>query len=442
MCDTFVVLPPQTADGAVIFGKNSDREPNEAQSLEFHPAAGHAPGATVQCTYMEIPQANETYAVLLSRPFWMWGAEMGANERGLVMGNEAVFTKMPVDKTSGLTGMDLLRLALERADTAENAVETLVALLADHGQGGICGYEEKRMGYHNSYIAADPNEAWLLETAGPLWAARRITTAYAISNGLTIGEDFDRSHPDLVDTAKKRGWLKKGDNFNFARCYSDWFYTTFSACRTRQETAEIYLGEHGESFHLPAAFSLLRDHGPGEYRPDSHFLGNRICAHAGNALARNATQTTASLVAHLSPEDRTFWATGTAAPCTGLFKPLWFESGGLPDIGPKPGALYDPETLWWHHEGLHRSVLTDHGRRLPAYGQERDRMEARWVADAKGVEEKDRQAFSAAAFADARSRTDQWIQQVRAIAPETRQGWIYRRYWEKQNRQAKMPAIF
>jgi len=35
MCDTFVALPSAAGGSGVIFGKNSDREPNEAQALEF-----------------------------------------------------------------------------------------------------------------------------------------------------------------------------------------------------------------------------------------------------------------------------------------------------------------------------------------------------------------------------------------------------------------------
>lgn len=204
MCDTFVALPSITAAGSVVFGKNSDREPNEAQALEYYPARCHTVPAKVQCTYLAVPQAKETYAILIGRPFWMWGAEMGANEKGVVIGNEAVWTRMPLTKTSGLTGMDLLRLALERSATATNALETLVDLLAEFGQGGICGYEDKRMAYHNSFLIADPREAWVLETAADLWAAVKIKDYYSISNGLSIGEAFDESHPRLIENARQK----------------------------------------------------------------------------------------------------------------------------------------------------------------------------------------------------------------------------------------------
>jgi hypothetical protein len=54
MCDTMVALGSATADGAVMFAKNCDREPGER----------------VQCTCVDVPQVETTHATLLSRPFW------------------------------------------------------------------------------------------------------------------------------------------------------------------------------------------------------------------------------------------------------------------------------------------------------------------------------------------------------------------------------------
>ena len=173
--------------------------------------------------------------------------------------------------------------------------------MAEFGQGGICGYEDKRMAYHNSFIIADPRQGWVLETAGHLWAALKISDFYAISNGLTIGEHFDACHPELIETARRKGWLKKGQAFHFARCYSDWFYTTFSASRRRRDRSRNLIQACKGSMDVLSAFRILRDHQELDYQPGSHFLGDRICAHAANKPARHASQTTGSLVAHLKP---------------------------------------------------------------------------------------------------------------------------------------------
>ena len=154
MCDTLVALPSATSDGAMLLAKNSDRHPNEAQVVELHAAREHAPGARLRCTYLEIPQAPKTHSVLLGRPFWMWGAEMGVNEHGVAIGNEAVFTREPQLSEPALTGMDLLRLGLERAATADEALEVVTGLLEKHGQGGECGYDGE-LRYDNGFLIAD-----------------------------------------------------------------------------------------------------------------------------------------------------------------------------------------------------------------------------------------------------------------------------------------------
>ncbi len=138
-----------------------------------NPAQDYPAGSSVRLTYIEIPQVEHTFATLLSKPFWMWGAEMGVNEHGVAIGNEAVFTKIPYVKDGSLTGMDLLRLGLERGSTAYEALMVITGLLSTYGQGGNCGFQHK-LYYHNSFIIADPQTAWVLETAGPQWAARQV----------------------------------------------------------------------------------------------------------------------------------------------------------------------------------------------------------------------------------------------------------------------------
>ena len=43
MCDTFGIKMSWTGTGASIFGKNSDREPDETQVIVSHPAKSYNP---------------------------------------------------------------------------------------------------------------------------------------------------------------------------------------------------------------------------------------------------------------------------------------------------------------------------------------------------------------------------------------------------------------
>jgi dipeptidase len=441
MCDTVVATPEATPDGITVFGKNSDREPNEAHLLVCIPAAEHPSRSRVKCTYIDIPQVEHTYAVLLAKPFWIWGAEMGANEHGLVIGNEAVFTRVPHEKGNALVGMDLLRLALERATTARDAVVVITELLLEHGQGGNCGFQH-RLFYHNSFIMADPYDAWVLETAGPHWAARQVKGVYSISNGLTINREWDLASPKLVTYAVEQGWCKGPDDFDFARCYSDFLYTKFSDCRSRQCRTFNLLSSRQGDISVATVIAALRDHGgdgEGDWRPDKRLTGASVCMHAGFGPIRSS-QTTGSMVSHLHPDHATHFVTGTAAPCTSIFKPVWLDAH-LPDTGPVPIGTYNIASLYWRHESLHRSTLRDYATFIQLYRAERDTIEQEFVGGAPTLSNRtaaERSAFSTRCFAEADAVEARWLERLSSAKAQKRRNPLYAIAWNKLNRQAAM----
>ena len=371
-----------------------------------------------------MPQVEQTFEVLLCKPFWIWGAEMGANEHGVAIGNEAVFTKVPYEKSPGLIGMDFLRLALERSRTAQEALTVITGLLATHGQGGNCGYPGKLF-YHNSFLIADPRDAWVLETAGRQWAAERVQDVRSISNCITIGERWDLASPDLVNYAVERRWCRGREDFHFGRCYSDFLYTRFSdavgGSAGRLPCSQAKQGHLSVTDLLGA----LRDHGAGAvptWTPARGLIGATVCDHAGFGPIR-ISQTTGSMVSHLTPDVQTHFVTGTAAPCTSVFKPVWLGAE-LPSTGPAPTGVYDEASLFWRHEALHRATLRNYAAGLPLYAAERDALERQFVAEAlvfRGRPTPDRAAYSANCFAAADEAEFGWCERLAgAHLPDSR----------------------
>ena len=450
MCDTFVALPGATRDGSVIFAKNSDREPNEAHEVVHVPAAERVAGRPLRCTYISIPQVARTNAVLLGKPYWIWGAEMGANEHGVVIGNEAVFTKVRHEKEPGLIGMDLLRLGLERADTAEGAVEMITALLEAHGQSGNCGHTHD-LRYDNGFLITDRTEAWVLETAGRDWAARRVERTGSISNAITTGAQFDRASAGLVDRAVANKWCDSPAKFDFSAAYSDWLYTRFADGRTRQCRTSDALVAARSGVDVPWAWHLLGDHGEradakSEWGPADHagagLFGATVCMHAGFGPVR-VSQTTGSWIAHLAPGGLdTHWVTGTSAPCLSLRKPVWFDAAaeaGLPDMGRPPGGTVTPGALWWDFEELHRTVLLDYPHLRALIAAERDEVQARidaLAAQAASGSVADRAQATRTSFEEAARAVSAWTERVRAAAPSRPSRGPFQRAWRGFDRAA------
>jgi len=102
--------------------------------------------------------------------------------------------------------MDMLRAALERAVTPREALQVIVDLLEQFGQGGNCASDGETMYYHNSFLIANADDAWVLETVDKQWAARQVKDVYSISNCLTLGNQWDMASSKLVEFAVQKGF--------------------------------------------------------------------------------------------------------------------------------------------------------------------------------------------------------------------------------------------
>jgi secernin len=200
MCDCLVALPSATGQPFALFAKNSDRPPDEHQLVEWHPP--RLDGGAFATTHIEIaPFDRDTLGCLISRPSWCWGAEHGVNEAGVAIGNEAIYTTLdPRTAAPALIGMDLVRLGLERGESARDAVEVITGLLEQYGQGGTGHDPSGATGakpYWSSFLVADPADAWVIETSGSSWAAEHVVDVRAISNRTTIASfDAEHRHPN------------------------------------------------------------------------------------------------------------------------------------------------------------------------------------------------------------------------------------------------------
>lgn len=429
MCDTMVSVP-SGPDGDVWLAKNSDREASEAQVVEHH--LGRVPTTQkLRATHIEIPEATATLEIAISRPAWMWGAEMGVNERGVAIGNEAVWTRIPVADT-GLTGMDLLRIALERATSADEALDVVTWMLARHGQGGRCGFRSEGFRYHNAFVIADPSRAWLLETAGPFWAAAPVEGTRTTSNVLTLGEEATRFGPGTLEEARRHGFARGGAPLRFREAFASRVMGILSGGDVRRACTARALGRSPASVEVFAG--ALRDHGGHRSVRDGARL-DAPCAHASYLPTRTSGQTTGSMIVRLGKTSRAHLFTGTSSPCLSPFKPLPLGRG-LVDTGPTPNAEgFDPASLFWRHERVHRAVLRDEGARRATVELLRDALEERALAEATTIDA-DR---ASATWEEHRSVLPDWLDRVEAIRPERRFG-PFDAYWRMLDARDHLPT--
>lgn len=384
MCDSLVATGANTRRGVTLFAKNSDRKQGECQPLLQFPAATHPRGAGVRCTHVEVPQVAETYRVLGHSPWWVWGFEHGVNEHGVAIGNQTVFSREPVEETPGLIGMDLVRLGLERGRDAREALEAIASLLERHGQGG-CALAPGAAGYHNSFMIADPEHAWVMETSGRHWAARRVELD-ALSNHMTLGSDWRIASRDLESFARREGWWGERGRVDVACAYRNPAVPGRISEGRLRRSREL-LGEGIGEIDVDYLQGVLRDHLDGGDAPpagaspdDERYF--TLCMHS-----EPVGTTTASLVAPLPADRSAPWPVWVsfATPCTGIFLPVYL-SGVIPDLLSRGGEVPEPDSAWWAFHQLSEVASRDFARFTPVLRREWRALEESIELERLGVE--------------------------------------------------------
>jgi secernin len=352
-CDTFVALGNSTADGSVIFAKASCRHDEENMHFASYPGGTHQPGEMVKCSWIEIPQAPVTYAVKGGQPWWGYGFEMGMNEFGVCAGNELLESKIPVPNDmldTSLNGMDLLRLGLERGKTAYEAMHVVISLLEKYGQFGRCtGDTKTAYTYANSFLFADPNEAWVLETGGYEWIAKKVTTTWTINNVATIEDDYDEISPGLIKMALDNKWYDSRDRFNWTLNMTPEVNAEIKYLRVRD-----MLKTKKGNIDVPFMMQITRDRLEGTF-----MQGRYMPAHYFEHVDYTCWgwSTAGAIVCSLrkdvaDPLKNVMWIC-EASPTTSPFSPHYFISDP-----PKELAIgddqYDADVPWWIFDTLDR----------------------------------------------------------------------------------------
>lgn len=382
MCDTLCV----TGDGRTLFAKNSDRPMREVQTVETF--ARRPAQAALATQYLSIPDTGAA-AVVGSRPDWLFGFEHGVNEHRVAIGNEKIWTiDDPHAAPAALIGMDLVRLGLERARSADDALAVVTTLLEAHGQGGVADADAAEP-YWSSFLIADPAGGWIVETSGRTWVARPTGAGDSISNRVTTTTDWTRASSDVAAGSDFDTWRAPDAPTGVA----DQRLAATRACVARTSTG---LGPRD-------LVAVLRDHGHGPWgepgdtavspvptEVDANWNGISVCMHISGYQC-----TTSSMIAEL-PDDPAaplrVWA-ALGSPCVSVYVPGFGVDAVAPELA---------DAAEWHRFELLRDRAEAGAEALGAIRAQLAPVEAELWAEADGLVAAgaaSQQAFAAGAWA-------------------------------------------
>jgi len=219
-CTNFLVTKGASADGSTMITYTCDGE--FLPHLRYLPPEDHDPG-----DYEEIKNWGGKGLGKIKQVPHTYGVVQLMNEHQLVIGETTFTGREDLRNPDGLLHYwTLMRLALQRARTAREAIRVMAELVEEYGYRST----------GESFSIADPNEVWIMEMIGPgpggkgaIWVARRVPDGYvcAHANMARIGE-FPLDDPEnciysdnVISFAVEKGYYdpSSGEPFRFNSAY-------------------------------------------------------------------------------------------------------------------------------------------------------------------------------------------------------------------------------
>ena len=177
-----------------------------------------------------------------------------------------------MDKNGGIDYGSLIYITLQRAKTAREAIDIIVALANEYGYASE----------GETFSIADKNEAWIMELIGKgmsmrnginmnkgiVWVARRVPDGAicAHANQARIGkfpmDDPDNClyAPDVITFARRKGYFDGLDSeFSFKKAYNPADFGTVRGCDARAWSAFNILTQGWFSFYDENGNAVTRD---------------------------------------------------------------------------------------------------------------------------------------------------------------------------------------
>ena len=245
-CTNFLVGKDASADGSTIISYAADSYTLYG-FLRYRPAADHPEGAMREVTDWDtgrpqgqIPEVAHTYNVVGNM-----------NEHQLTIGETTWGGREELWDTIGIDYGSLIYIALERCQTAREAIDCMVGLVEQYGYASE----------GETFSIGDPNEIWIMDMIGKgpgqkgaNWVAMRVPDdcicahanqaritnlpldAKRVTKGNRVFTKDGNAmwSKDLIQFARARGYFTGTDkDFNYQACFAPYDFTGLYICEAR-----------------------------------------------------------------------------------------------------------------------------------------------------------------------------------------------------------------